>query len=346
MATGPALGGSVVLRDEPSVEVARRDLQAGRVSVVLVGTKDVLVKTSLGSSTSSSTALLARAIASSVSLQAGLENSGIPPSQAALLAHPRPLPIAALHPARSQTQRTTTLYALILAFVLLTQYGTWILMGVVEEKSSRVIEVLLSTLRPVQLLTGKVVGIGMVALTQAVLIVGVALGLGAAVGSDLLRGSAPLIVADSLGWLLLGYVFYCWVYAAAGSLATRQEHLQTVAFPLQIPLLVGYITSLTTIGADSPSTFIKVLAYFPPTAPFDMPALVTLGRATWWQVAISAALTIAATIGVARLATAIYLRAILQTRQRVKVRDIWRSARFAGPLSNAAGTTRPPTRLR
>ena len=157
-----------------------------------------------------------------------------------VLAHPAPLPITSLEPAlHNQTARVTAIYGLILMFVLLSQYGTWILLGVVEEKSSRVVEVLLSTLRPAQLLTGKVIGIGAVAFAQGALLVAVALGLAEAVGSDLVHGTAPLEVGCVLVWLVLGYAFYCWVYAAAGSLAERQEHVQTLAFPLQIPILFG-----------------------------------------------------------------------------------------------------------
>ena len=323
VAIGPALGTTVTLRDEPSDTAARHDLDAGTVNVVLDGTTRVLVKTAPSASNTSTTALLARALAAVVSLQSGLEASGLPPARAAQLAHPAPLPVTGLHAARrNDTARTMTLYGLILTYVLLSQYGTWILMGVVEEKSSRVIEILLAALRPVQLLTGKVIGIGLVALGQATLIVGVALGVGAATGSDLLHGSAPIGVLDSLLWLVLGYVFYCWVYAAVGSLGTRQEHLQSLAFPVQVPLLVGYIASLTTLGATTPSAFVTVLAYLPPTAPFGMPVLVADNAVSWWQVLLSAALTVAATVAVARGAAAVYLRAILRTGQRVRVRDV------------------------
>ena len=96
---------------------------------------------------------------------------------------------------------------LVLLFLMLSQYNTWILMGVMQEKSSRVVEVLLAAVRPIQLLGGKVLGIGLVALGQATLIVGFALIVVEAVGSDLLRGSAPLVLACELLWLVLGYAF-------------------------------------------------------------------------------------------------------------------------------------------
>jgi ABC-2 type transport system permease protein len=195
-------------------------------------------------------------------------------------------------------------------------------MGVVEEKANRVVEVLLSSVRAGELLTGKIIGIGGVALGQGLLLVGVSLGLAKAVGSPLVKGTAPVLVATILLWLVLGYAFYCWVYAAGGSLADRQEHVQTLAFPLQLPLLAGYIISLTSLGSTNPSTFVRVLAYLPPTAPFGMSVLVADNKVTWLGFTASALLTIAATIGVARFATMVYRRAILQTGRRVSLRRV------------------------
>jgi ABC-2 type transport system permease protein len=323
VALGPPLGTTVVLRPERDRATAERDLNAGRVDVVLFDTDRVLVKTALKEGDSSTTAQLASALAHTVSLQVALQTAALSPQQVKTLTNPVPLAVGGLHPAPSADRnRTPAVYGLILMFVLLTQYGTWILLGVVEEKSSRVIEVLLATLRPRQLLSGKVLGIGIVALAQASLIVGLALGLSAAVGSDLLTGSTPGTVLATLVWLLLGYGFYCWVYAAAGSLANRSEHVQALAFPLQIPILLGYLVSFTALGAGHASVFVQVLAYVPPTAPFAMPVLISLGQATWWEYLVSVAISLLATVGVARVAGYVYLRAILRTGQRVRLRDI------------------------
>jgi ABC-2 type transport system permease protein len=324
ISAGPALGTKVRLVPEPSLAAARRDLSKGRVVLVLVGTRRIMVDQALDPSDTSTTGLLVRIISASVSLQAGLEKLGIPPARAAGLAHPSPLPVQSLKPPHhNQTGRSTAVYGLVLTYVLLTTYGTWLLMGVVEEKSSRVIEVLLSTLRPAQLLAGKVIGIGAIALLQAALIVGVALGLGAAEGSDLIHGTAALGVASALLWVLLGYAFYCWVYAAGGSLADRQEQVQSLAFPLQLPILFGYIVSFTALGAGQPSALVKVLAFLPPTAPFAMPVLVGLGSATWWEFTVSVVLMLVAIAGVARIASAIYRRAILRTGGRVHLRQLF-----------------------
>jgi ABC-2 type transport system permease protein len=326
IALGPTVGATVAVATAPGLATARHDLADGRLDILLDGTTGILVNTTPNADDSSTTAQLAQAMALTISLQNSLQANGLSAEKAAVLTHPTPLPVTGLHPAdKAQTAHPVILDGLILLFVLLSQYGTWILLGVVEEKSSRVVEVLLATLRPRQLLAGKVLGIGLVALIQAGLILAVALGLGAAAGSDLLKGGNPTNVLATVVWLVLGYIFYCWVYAAAGSLATRQEHIQTLAFPLQLPLLLGYITSLTAISSGHASTFVHVLAYLPPTAPFAMPVLVALGQVAWWQFLAAVVLSLAATAAIARLAATVYVRAILRTGQRVRLRDIARS---------------------
>jgi ABC-2 type transport system permease protein len=162
-----------------------------------------------------------------------------------------------------------------------------------------------------------------VAFAQAGLIVVFALVLAKAVGSDLLHGTAPLVLASTLVWLVLGYAFYCWVYAAAGSLAERQDQVQSLALPLSIPIIFAYVVALTVAGSGSPQLWFDVLAYLPPTAPLTMPVLVGLGTVSWWEFAASAAISIVSTFYVARLAAAIYRKAILRTGRRVPLRELF-----------------------
>jgi len=72
---------------------------------------------------------------------------------------------------------------------------------------------------------------------------------------------------------------------------------------------------------------VRVLAYLPPTSPFAMPVLVALDQVTWWQFVIAAVLSLAATVAIARLAATVYVRAILRTGQRVRLRDIAKTDR-------------------
>lgn len=330
LADATAVGVTAQLVDTPDAATAKAELAAGKVKLVIVNGEQLVVNKATSANDSSGGALFVGLVATSVARQRGIESAGFSPAQAAKLANPAPLPVASLQPAtpgrHRSTEKATALYGLILIYVLLTQYGTWIMMGVVEEKSSRVVEVLLAAMKPAQLLAGKVLGIGTVALAQAALLVVVALGLAAAVGSDLVKGAAPTQVVSVLVWLLLGYAFYCWVYAAGGSLADRQEHVQTLAFPLQIPVLFGYISSLISLSSTSPSAFVHVLAYIPMTAPFAMNVLVADGSATWWQFVLSALISIAGTVALAQLATTVYRRAVLQTGRRLKLSEVLRTA--------------------
>jgi ABC-type multidrug transport system ATPase subunit len=234
------------------------------------------------------------------------------------------LPVQSLHPARKAltTSEATALFGVILIFVVLTEYLTWTLIGVMEEKASRVVEVLLATVRPIQLLAGKVIGIGVVALAQAMALVAFAFVLADTVGSSLVHGAAPLVVAATLAWLILGYAFYTWVYAAAGSLAERQDQVQSLALPLSAPLILGYIVSLIGVGSGRISLLVRVLAYLPPTAPFAMPTLVGFGQAAWWQFLLSVLEIMVCTVLVAIVASRVYGTAVLKTGGQIRLHDL------------------------
>jgi ABC-2 type transport system permease protein len=318
------VGLSVVLVDQPNLEQARAALSADQLDMVVDATTMILLKDPISASDTSDAARYVRAVSVTLGAQQAYARAGLSPEQAATIAGAKPLPVESLRPAKPArtTSEATALLGVILVFVVLTQYLTWTLMGVMEEKASRVVEVLLATVRPIQLLAGKVIGIGAVALAQAVALVVFALTLAYAVGSSLVHGAAPLVVAATLVWLVLGYAFYSWVYAAAGSLAERQDQVQSMALPLSAPLIFGYIVSLIGVSSGHASPLVKVLAYLPPTAPFAMPTLVGFGEVTWWQFLVSVVVTLACTVLVALVAARVYRTAVLRTGGRVRLRDL------------------------
>jgi ABC-2 type transport system permease protein len=320
--TNTAKSASTTVRfvPESSVNEAKTALRTGRINAAVVNAHEVIVK-----DPSAATPLL-RSIAENLGVTESLQAAHLSPSQSETLSKAKALPITSVQPGKRSTGETTSLIGTILIFIMLSQYTTWILMGVMEEKSSRVIEVLLSAVRPIQLLTGKVLGIGLVAMAQATFVVAFALILSKAVGSDLLHGTAPLVIASTLVWLVLGYAFYSWVYAAAGSMVERQDQVQSLVLPLSLPMLFGYITALTGASSGSPSALLKVLAYLPPTAPFAMPVLVGFGEVTWWAFLGSVMISLTCTIGVARGAATVYRRAILRTGARVRLREVFSKA--------------------
>jgi ABC-2 type transport system permease protein len=319
-----AVGLRVELLREPDLSVARAALSADNLNMVVDGGGSILVQNPISDTDTSAGARYVRAVATTLGAQQAFAQAGLTPEQAAAVAEAKPWPVESVHPGKkaTTTEEATALIGIVLIFIILTQYLTWTLMGVMEEKASRVVEVLLATVRPVQLLAGKVVGIGAVALLQAVSLVAFALLLAKVVGSNLAHGAAPLVVAATLVWLVLGYSFYSWLYAAAGSLAERQDQVQSLALPLSAPLILGYIVSLTGVSSGNASLLVKVLAYLPPTAPFAMPTLVGFGEATWWQFLLSVVVSVVCTVLVALVAARVYRTAVLRTGGRVRLRDL------------------------
>lgn len=318
------VGLPVELVREPDLSAARAALSAGGLTMVVEAGGTILVQNPLSDTDTSTGSRYVRAVVTALGAQQAFAQAGLTPQQAAAVAEAKPWPVESVHPGKGATTtgEATALLGVILIFVVLTQYLSWILMGVMEEKASRVIEVLLATVRPGQLLAGKVAGIGAVALMQAVSLVSFALVLAKVVGANLVQGAAPLVAAATLVWLVLGYAFYSWLYAAAGSLAERQDQVQSFALPLAAPLIFGYIASLTGVSSGSASLLVKVLAYLPPTAPFAMPTLVGFGEATWWQFLLSVVLSVVSTVLVALVAARVYRTAVLRTGGRVRLREL------------------------
>jgi ABC-2 type transport system permease protein len=311
---------------EPSIAAAKAALRSGRLDFAVADADLVLLNQPATSSSSPADPTLVQDVAQYLGVVKAYEAAGLTRAQAAQVDQAKAVPVHTLQPGTKTKSKAVSIIGLVLLFFMLTQYCTWILIGVMQEKSSRVVEVLLATVRPIQLLGGKVLGIGLVALGQATLVLGFALALGEAVGSNLLHGAEPVALLAELLWLVLGYAFYCWVYAAAGSTAERQDQVQTLVLPLSIPVLVGYVFSITVASSGKPDLLFKVLAYVPLTAPFCMSVLVSLSQVTWWEFVLSVLISLAATVGMAMFAARIYRRAVLRTGARVKVREL-----LAGP---------------
>jgi len=252
------------------------------------------------------------------------------PGAASAVAHGVTLPVRGLEaPSTPLSSRLTGLATIVVVWVLISAYGSQIALGIGEEKSSRVVEVLLSSLRPVQLLVGKVLGIGLLALAQAVAMVLAFVIAGFASGSSLVHGASLGVVIAGGVFMVLGYAFYCTAYAAAGSLVSRQSDVNSTIVPVQLPLILAYALSFTVLYANGANAFYHVLGFLPPTAPIAMPVLYAAGDVPAWQVAISAVLTAAGTVWMARLAARVYANSILRTGPRISFRQAIRESRSA-----------------
>ncbi|MEJ2869004.1 ABC transporter permease [Actinomycetospora sp. OC33-EN08] len=212
-------------------------------------------------------------------------------------------------------------FGAFLLFFSIQTYGAMVAQGVVEEKSSRVVELVLATVAPWQLLLGKVLGLGAVGLTQLVILGGV--GLAVAGSAGLLVAGAGLTgtLVSVLTWYLIGFALYATIYAALGSLVSRQEDTQSVLTPVSIVVLIGFVAGFNLVLSAPTSTALAVLSLVPPWTPLILPARIALGDVPVWQVVLAYALTLAFTAGVLWLAGRIYARSVLRTGARVSWRD-------------------------
>ena len=217
-------------------------------------------------------------------------------------------------------------FAVLMLYGQLLTYGYWVAAGVVEEKSSRVIEVLLATIRPKDLLAGKVIGLGLLGLGQLLLVA--VLGVAAAALTGVLDVNADLLGAIGLAlvWFLLGYAFYACLFAVAGALVPRQEELQSSTTPLTMVILISLFAGFIVIG-DPEGTLAHVCAFIPTTAPITMPGRIVLGAAPAWEIAASVAVMIASTLALIPLAGRIYAAVVLRTGSSVKLSEALRLAR-------------------
>ena len=221
---------------------------------------------------------------------------------------------------------TVAFVALLLLYGQLFGYGVWVASGVVEEKSSRVVEVLLSAIRARQLMAGKVLGIGLLGLLQLSCIGAIAVTLSLVTGSLNVPGQALLTLGVTLFWFALGFGFYASLFAVAGALVSRMEELQNAIVPLNLTILGSFFISIAAVN-NPDSTLARVASLVPFSAPFAMPPRIALGSATVPEAIASAVLLVGATALAIPFAGRLYAGAILRIGARVKLRDAWRAAR-------------------
>jgi ABC-2 type transport system permease protein len=326
-AAGTAAGTPARPTPVDDAAAARRAVRSGHAGLAVLADGSLLVRTTLAEGDTGSSARLVRSVRESLRIQHGLAAAGLTPTEAAEALGATPPAIHALeHRSPDQAGRQgTALVANILLFVLLQIYGTWVLTGVTEEKSSRVVEVLLSSIRARDLLVGKLVGIGLVALLHGAVLAGTGVVAGLVTGASFLDQVDAAAVPAAVAWLVLGYAFYCCANAAAGSTVSRVEDAQGMAFPILLPILATYLVGFSVIFADSVPGFFWVLAYLPPTSPIAMALLQISGQASLWEGLLSMALCVAGIVGMARIAARIYEGSILRVGSRVPLRQALRA---------------------
>lgn len=263
-------------------------------------------------------------------LDARLRQAGLDPAQVRLSVANAKIAVTTLEPVDPERgqRMAVALTLIVLMYGFLLTYGMGVAQGVVEEKASRVVELLLATVRPWQLLLGKIIGIGFVGLLQMLIVGG--LGLGAALGSGVLtvslRGAFVESLLSGLAWYLLGYFLFATLFAAAGALVSRQEEIGMVVQPIMVMIIIPFVIGVTLLPRDPDSRLLEVLSLLPPFTPVLMAARTAAGVAPMWQVGLSVVLTFAAIGAIVPIAGRVYFRGVLWTGGRLRLRQALASA--------------------
>lgn len=274
-------------------------------------------------------------------LTGALDDAGVPPSQIEGLLDQPDVEVRTLEPQDPNRDQNAGIafVAVLLAYGQLFGYGVWVATGVIEEKASRVVEILLSTIRPWQLLAGKIAGIGLLGIVQLVFIATFAIVLSLVTGALELPGAAVGVAFVVLAWFVMGFAFYAGLFAVSGSLVSRMEELQNALVPINLIIFVSFFISIGALG-DPDSRLAIVASVLPFSAALAMPVRIALGSATPPQIALSIALLVAGTVLLVPLSARIYSGSVLKTGTRVKLRDAWKSAASGGTKSVIPGSTK------
>jgi ABC-2 type transport system permease protein len=234
--------------------------------------------------------------------------------------------LQAPYPYQSQ-QLVLGVIAGILIYMSLLLNGQSVAQGVVEEKSSRVVELLLATIRPWQLMAGKVAGIGIVGLIQMAVIGIVGVGAGQIIGVLTISASAAVgTVIWLVVWFLLGFVMYSLVFAALAALVSRQEDVNGVITPALMFVILGYVLGISILPSDPGNRLCEVLSVIPLFAPTLMPMRLAMGGVPVWEATLAVLLALVTIPALVWLSGRIYRNAVVRTGARVKLADALRPA--------------------
>ena len=255
-----------------------------------------------------------------------LRRAGLGATDVGRALDPPPLRVTTAKPADPERERKGT-FAFVAVLALYTQlltFGYLLASGVVEEKASRVVEVLLATIQPRDLLAGKIVGLGILGLAQMTVLAAAGLTAAAATGALAIDGDVVGGAALAVAWFVLGYAFYAGLFACAGALVPRQEELQASMTPLTMVILISFFVSFAVL--DQPDgTVAHISSFIPFSAPITMPPRIALGEAPAVEILAAFAVTVAGALALIPLAGRIYSGAVLRTGSAVKIREAWRA---------------------
>lgn len=315
---------NISVRAADSAAGARALVAGGSVDAAVLGTDAADLVVVGESDVSADLTTLLAAASAQLQVTAAADAAGLTPEQVQALISPS-RPRTELLEASPESSVPPQLLVLVFAFLFymsVLTFGMSIAQSVVEEKQSRVVELLVAAVPVRWLLAGKVLGNTALAVGQIVLLLGVGLA-GAA-----LAGQRALLtqVLGASGWFVLffvlGFVMLACLWAVAGSLASRVEDLQSTTVVMQVFVMVPFFAAIFATDAGPVQTF---LSYFPLTAPLLMPERVMLGNTAAWEPVASAGIVFATGIVFVLLGSRLYEGSVLHTSARLKLGQAWRS---------------------
>ena len=217
--------------------------------------------------------------------------------------------------------KAVTLAFALLFFMSAMMFGQQIAASVVEEKQSRLVEIIATAIPVRQLLAGKVVGNAAIALAQVVLIAGVGLVMVSFTDFSTLLPTLSTAVVWFVLFFAVGFFALACLFALAGALASRTEDLQSTTAPMTTILMLVYVVSFGLSG-----TALTVASYVPVASVVTMPARILAGDATWWEAVLSLLIMVVFSAVTVVVGERIYRRSLLQTRGRVTWRQALRAA--------------------
>jgi ABC-2 type transport system permease protein len=314
------IGTDVTVSDVTDVAAATVQVTGGTLDVLVTGpatAPSALVKDTVPP--------LVEAALNGAVLDARLIAAGLQPEAVASAVAGAHVPTQSLRPSDPErTQKAVAGLAVgIVLYVALGLYGSFVSQGVVEEKATRIVEILLATVRPSEMLAGKIIGIGLVGLLQLSAIAAATFVMVSLTNVVSIPAFDLPAILGYLLWFVLGFLLYATAYAAVAATVSRQEEVSGATAPISVFLIASFLLAYTVIPNPA-STLSTVLSILPPFAPILMPVRMSSGDAAAWQVGLALGLTVISTLGLTWIAGRIYSNSVLRLGARVRFRDALR----------------------
>ena len=218
----------------------------------------------------------------------------------------------------------------LLIYMSVLLYGQFVLGAVIEEKETRIAEILFSSMRSFPLMMGKLIGVSFVALTQLGIWAMAFLGISVwAAGSSIaIPHISPVLFLYFVLYFLMGYFIYATVYAVVGSMVTTTQEGGQLALPVVLMLVAGFYLSFSIIRSPN-SSLAFWASMFPFFAPITMLVRIVTETPPLWQILLSLAIEVATVVGLMWVASRIYRVGMLMTGKKASIPEVWRWVRQA-----------------